>query len=100
MGFVAVELMPLSQYPSDPSWGYQCAAGLFAVDSRLGTPDDFRYLVDTLHKHSIAVFIDFVGAHFAKDPWGLTCYSGAPQFEYDGDLGELPWLGYSQIQLL
>jgi len=97
MGFTAVELLPLSQYPSDASWGYQCAAGLFAVDSRLGSPDDFRYLVDTLHKHSLAVFIDFVGAHFAKDTWGLVRYSGAPQFEYEGDLGELPGWGTARF---
>mmetsp|Transcript_28912 Transcript_28912/g.83850 ORF Transcript_28912/g.83850 Transcript_28912/m.83850 type:complete len:936 (-) Transcript_28912:96-2903(-) len=97
MGFSAVEFLPLSQYPCEQSWGYQCAAGLYAVDSRLGTPDDFRHLVDTLHRHYIAVFVDFVGAHFAKDTWGLVRYSGAPQFEYDGDLGELPGWGTARF---
>eukprot|EP00929_Paragymnodinium_shiwhaense_P076552 TRINITY_DN39381_c0_g1_i1.p1 TRINITY_DN39381_c0_g1~~TRINITY_DN39381_c0_g1_i1.p1 ORF type:complete len:950 (+),score=232.77 TRINITY_DN39381_c0_g1_i1:118-2967(+) len=89
LGFTAVEFLPVSQYPSEESWGYQCAAGLYAVDSRLGTPDDFRWLVDTLHLRGIAVYVDFVGAHFAKDEWGLVNYSGAPQFEYEGDLGSL-----------
>eukprot|EP00928_Gymnodinium_smaydae_P001243 TRINITY_DN10470_c0_g1_i1.p1 TRINITY_DN10470_c0_g1~~TRINITY_DN10470_c0_g1_i1.p1 ORF type:complete len:903 (-),score=164.60 TRINITY_DN10470_c0_g1_i1:279-2702(-) len=97
MGFTAVEFMPLSQYPSETSWGYQCAAGLYAVDARLGTPDDFRFLVDTLHQKSIFVFIDFVGAHFAKDPWGLTQYSGAPQFEYEGSAGEIPGWGTARF---
>lgn len=97
LGFVAVEFLPLSQYPSEQSWGYQCAAGLYAVDTRLGTPDDFRYLVDTLHKNSIAVYIDFVAAHFAKDEWGLARYSGAAQFEYEGALGELPGWGTARF---
>mmetsp|Transcript_13565 Transcript_13565/g.39040 ORF Transcript_13565/g.39040 Transcript_13565/m.39040 type:complete len:915 (-) Transcript_13565:310-3054(-) len=97
MGFTAVEFLPLSQYPSDQSWGYQCASGFYAVDSRLGTPDDFRYLVDVLHRHRIAVFMDFVGAHFAKDPWGLVRYSGAAQFEYEGELGELPGWGTARF---
>eukprot|EP00746_Dinoflagellata_sp_MGD_P147798 gnl/MRDRNA2_/MRDRNA2_80110_c0_seq1.p1 gnl/MRDRNA2_/MRDRNA2_80110_c0~~gnl/MRDRNA2_/MRDRNA2_80110_c0_seq1.p1 ORF type:complete len:660 (-),score=119.07 gnl/MRDRNA2_/MRDRNA2_80110_c0_seq1:38-1969(-) len=93
MGFTAVEFLPVTQYPNEASWGYQCAAGLYAVDSRLGTPDDFRLLVDNLHQRSIAVIIDFVAAHFAKDEWGLTQYSGAPQYEYEGALGELPQWG-------
>jgi 1,4-alpha-glucan branching enzyme len=93
LGFNAVEFLPVTQYPNEASWGYQCAAGLYAVDSRLGTPDDFRALIDALHKHSIAVIIDFVAAHFAKDEWGLTQYSGAPQYEYAGTLGELPQWG-------
>mmetsp|Transcript_30352 Transcript_30352/g.86848 ORF Transcript_30352/g.86848 Transcript_30352/m.86848 type:complete len:929 (-) Transcript_30352:247-3033(-) len=97
LGVVAVELLPLSQYPADESWGYQCASGLYAVDSRLGSPDDFRYLVDTLHRHGIAVFVDFVLAHFARDPWGLASYSGAPQFEYEGALGELPGWGTARF---
>jgi len=97
MSFTAVEFLPLSQYPCDQSWGYQCASGLYAVDSRLGTPDDFRFLVDTLHQNGIAVFIDFVAAHFAKDEWGLVSYSGAPQFEYAGALGELPGWGTARF---
>eukprot|EP00931_Biecheleriopsis_adriatica_P004557 TRINITY_DN106204_c0_g1_i1.p1 TRINITY_DN106204_c0_g1~~TRINITY_DN106204_c0_g1_i1.p1 ORF type:complete len:942 (+),score=183.64 TRINITY_DN106204_c0_g1_i1:59-2827(+) len=97
LGFTCVEFLPVSQYPSEQSWGYQCAAGLYAVDRRLGTPDDFRYLVDTLHQHSIAVFVDFVVAHFAKDEWGLVRYGGAPQFEYEGELGELPGWGTARF---
>lgn len=93
LGFTAVEFLPLSQYPCEESWGYQCAAGLFAVDRRLGTPDDFRYLVDTLHSYGIAVFMDFVGAHFAKDEWGLENYSGTPQYEYEGTMGQIPGWG-------
>jgi len=97
MGFTAVEFLPLSQYPCDKSLGYRCASGLYAVDSRLGTPDDFRFLIDTLHLCGIAVFMDFVAAHFAKDDWGLVCYSGEPQFEYAGALGELPIWGTARF---
>eukprot|EP00439_Symbiodinium_sp_Y106_P058210 s797_g8.t1 len=100
LGFTAVEFLPLSQYPCEESWGYQCAAGLFAVDRRLGTPDDFRFLVDTLHSYGIAVFMDFVAAHFAKettqwcaDEWGLVNYSGMPQYEYEGSMGQIPGWG-------
>lgn len=93
LNFTAVEFLPVTQYPCDQSWGYQCAAGLYAVDRRLGTPDDFRYLIDTLHNNGIAVFMDFVGAHFAKDEWGLVNYSGTPQYEYEGTLGEIPGWG-------
>jgi len=93
LNFTAVEFLPVTQYPCDQSWGYQCAAGLYAVDRRLGTPDDFRFLVDTLHNNDIAVFMDFVGAHFAKDEWGLVEYCGVPQYEYEGNLGEIPGWG-------
>eukprot|EP00403_Amphidinium_massartii_P029710 CAMPEP_0178406164 /NCGR_PEP_ID=MMETSP0689_2-20121128/18771_1 /TAXON_ID=160604 /ORGANISM="Amphidinium massartii, Strain CS-259" /LENGTH=938 /DNA_ID=CAMNT_0020027197 /DNA_START=73 /DNA_END=2889 /DNA_ORIENTATION=- len=93
LGFNCIEFLPLSQYPCDGSWGYQCAGGMFAADARLGTPDDLKFLVNTLHEHSIAVFVDFVGAHFAKDDWGITNYCGSPQFEYEGALGEIPGWG-------
>lgn len=56
--------------------------GLYAPYSRLGTPDDFKYLVDTLHQANIGVFIDFVPAHFCKDSWGLVYYDGEPCYEY------------------
>ncbi|CAJ1365416.1 unnamed protein product [Effrenium voratum] len=97
MGFTAVEFLPVSQYPCDKSWGYQCAAGLYAVDRRLGSADDFRFLVDTLHNHGIAVFMDFVGAHFANDEWGLAEYSGVPQYEYEGSLGQIPGWGTARF---
>ncbi|OEH79714.1 hypothetical protein cyc_01802 [Cyclospora cayetanensis] len=81
MNFTHVEFLPLAHHPFEGSWGYQ-VTGLYAPYSRLGNPDDFKYLVDTLHQANIGVFIDFVPAHFCKDSWGLVYYDGEPCYEY------------------
>ncbi|MGW5868488.1 1,4-alpha-glucan branching enzyme [Streptomyces sp. NPDC055239] len=79
-GFTHVEFLPVAEHPFGGSWGYQ-ATGLYAPTARLGTPDDFRHLVDALHQAGIGVIVDWVAGHFPKDDWALAAFDGEPLYE-------------------
>jgi 1,4-alpha-glucan branching enzyme len=90
MGFTHVEFLPVAEHPFGGSWGYQVTS-YYAPSARFGTPDEFRYLVDSLHQAGIGVFLDWVPAHFPRDSWALAQFDGTALYEHsDPQRGQHP----------
>jgi 1,4-alpha-glucan branching enzyme len=90
VGFTHIELLPVSEHPLDESWGYQ-ATGYFAATSRFGSPEDFKFFVDTCHQAGIGVILDWVPAHFPTDAFALARFDGTALYEHED-----PRLGFHQ----
>ena len=89
-GFTHVEFLPVAEHPFGGSWGYQVSS-YYAPSARFGNPDDFRYLVDRLHRAGVGVIVDWVPAHFPRDDWALGRFDGTPLYEHaDPRRGEQP----------
>ncbi len=89
-GFTHVEVMPITQYPFDGSWGYQ-VVGYYSVDSRYGNPKQFMSFIDRMHQAGIGVILDFVPVHFAVDPHGLARFDGSTVYEYGNENEYSQW---------
>ncbi|MFJ9180050.1 1,4-alpha-glucan branching enzyme [Streptomyces sp. NPDC102360] len=85
LGFTHVEFLPVAEHPFGGSWGYQ-VTGFYAPTARLGTPDDFKHLIDTLHQAGIGVLMDWVPAHFPRDDWALAEFDGRTLYEHEDPL--------------
>ena len=93
MGYTHVEIMPITQYPFDGSWGYQ-ATGFYSVDSRYGNPFQLMSFVDRLHQAGIGVILDFAPVHFATDKFALAEFDGTKLYEYNNEWRVSPWGSY------